>query len=194
MILTYSDRRIKFYPERPALTTVCRQLSNEALGIYYAESIFYFADTMLVPEIMLAFKALRGDLLDHIRTTKVHHRPQLRFDPPAWTDDIYCSVRFAAHLVNKTDVVLEDPEITAIDRHYNVKLGLDSHFGVRFLGDVMDRTDRSYAAPALINFLITYIEGLRGVHVYEDATCEACGRKKTIRLRGACCGYRGGWP
>ena len=195
ILLTHPGRTFNFYPERPALTAVCRQLSNEALSIYYAESTFFFADTMLWPDIMKAYRLLRGNLLDHVQTIKVHHRPQLRLrlDPPRWDNETYCSVKFTAHLENRTNVVLTDVQTTVIDRNHNVMRSPNGkeQLCLCFLETVLNRTKKIYSAPALIQFLTNYVHDLQGVCLDGGETCRACGRKKTIKYRGACCGYIG---
>lgn len=187
-------QRLIFYPELLALTAISRQLSNEALGIYYAESTFYFADTMLQPSNINAFKALQGNLMNHIQSVKAQHRLQIRDHnvPRAYQKDTFCNVSFAAYL-SEGKLMVNDVQVNAVDRHYNLTWAptVRAELWLRFLKDLVSRAAKSQpgSGNTMIQFLTDYVQGVHELSLQSNFTCRACRSRRTIQLPGACCGY-----
>lgn len=152
---------------------------------------------MLTPGIMHAFKLLRSGILDSLRRIKIVHRPQIREGYIPWAYDrpdntTYCSIRFTASLSDGR-IDIEDVQVTLIDHKADLMRPRNARADLcrRFLQELSARAANYQPGTGLIQLLIDYVQGMHELSSQNDYICRACGRRRTIQWRGACCGYMG---
>lgn len=179
-----------FHPALPTVMSVCKQMRAETpLKRYYAINTFLFSDSMFQPNMLSAFRAIRGPSIDAMTRIKIFHHPRVCVDygptgfqmtPHACQGytEFEFTVRFTATLTAKRSVKVTDLVACAPlgwrDRTPDAGDGIC----FCFIGDIVDSiSQQDQPGGELFRLLVEYLHAVDKMGVYGRASvcCAKCG-------------------